>query len=409
VQNDLLIHEAKLRHLAPLNMLDDANLQHVADTARSFSLPEGAALQWKSETGWLIYVLSGRLVLLNSKGDRCGSFEGGRQEAAQPVFTSDYEGGSAQARSPVEFMRVDRLLYDVLISRQVASGTEVAEVSFEEDDTAIFSSLYDAFAAEELQVPSLPEVMIAVNKAISDPDMGFAEIAAIIQKDPPYTARLIQMANSPAYASANEVTTLSFAISRIGTESVRSLVMALAVSDMVDNVHPSAVESLRRFYQDASEIAALSFVLARRVGSVPEERALMAGLLHRLGMVPIVSHACEALPAPLDTAGIEGVADRLIEPVTSWLLSEWGLDAELCDVAESASDWYRNCEEIGLLEVVIAARLLHATAQGREAPAVLAETPIGQKFIVSGLALGDLEAFLADAAEDLEAARQLVS
>ncbi|MGB0866061.1 MAG: HDOD domain-containing protein [Granulosicoccaceae bacterium] len=409
MQQDVFVDELIMRRLAPLNELNDANFAQVVASTRSYSLPPGAKLESRLEGGWYVYVVSGTVLLKNTKGERYGAVEAKSAAAAVPLFAGELDEGDAEAKTHVEFLRVDRLLYEVLHSRQADAGTEVLEIDFDEDDAAIFSSIYDAFEAKCLKVPSLPEVLMQVNKAIDDPDMGFAEIAQIIQKDPPYTARLIVLANSPAYGGTGNVNTLSFAISRIGVESTRNLLMGVAVERMMGEVHPNAVGLLREFYRQASEIAAICFVLARRLGSVPEERALMAGLLHRLGKVPIVSHAFDVLEPQPDPDRISGAADRLIPPVTSWMLSEWGMDAELCDVADSASDWYYACgEHLGLLDIVIAAGLLHAVQEGKQAPAPIEMTPIGKRLMELGLDVSDPEAFFAEIAEDLEAARQLV-
>lgn len=409
MQQDVFVDNVIMRRLAPLNGLSDAHFEQIVASTHSFSLPPGAVLEGRSEGGWFIYVVSGTMLHVNSRGERYGVVEAKTPSAEVPLFNDELEEGNAEAKTHCEILRVDRLLYQVLKSRQTDAGTEVVEIDFDEDDALIFSSIYDAFEAKCLKVPSLPEVLMKVNKAIGDPDMGFAEIAQIIQKDPPYTARLIVLANSPAYQGNGNINTLSFAISRIGVESTRNLLMGVAVERMMGDVHPKAVGLLRKFYQHASEIAALCFVLARRVGSVPEERALMAGLLHRLGKVPIVSHAFDVLEPLPDPDRISGAADRLIAPITSWMLSEWGMDAELCDVADSATDWYRPCgEHLGLLEIVIAAGLLHSEQDGREPHAQIKLTPIGQRLMELGLDISDSEAFFADIAEDLEAARQLV-
>lgn len=408
VEADIFVEDAVMRHLAPLNLLNEGSYKRVVESARSFSLPPGASIKSKFEEQWFIYLVSGKLLLLNRLNETYGVLEARSAAAESPVFGHGQDG-NAQAKTHVEFLRVDKMLYEILVARQTQEATEVAEISFDEDDAEIFASLYDAFESNQLKVPSLPEVLVAVNKAIADPDMGFVEIAAIIQKDPPYTAKLLQLANSPAYQGAGQTSTLSFAISRIGVEAVRSLITAVAVSEMVENVHPSAVEPLRLFYQEAAEIAALCFVLARRIGTIPEERALMAGLLHRLGMVPIVSHASDVLQPTPEPARIRAVAGRLIEPVSGWLLSEWGLDGELCDVAESATDYYRPCDKhLGIMEVVIAARLLCLAEQGVESEVNLADTPIGARLIAEGVDISDTSAFLMEIAEELEAARALL-
>ncbi len=405
---DVFIDDSILRRLAPVNLLEEDSYRQVVSTTRSYSLPPGALLESKLQQGWYVYVVSGTAFHVNNKGERYGSVQAKTPTAEHPVFTGGQNDGNIEAKTHVEFLRIDRMLVDVLMHRQVNTATEVQEFDFDEDDATIFSCIYDAFSAKSLKVPSLPEVMIEVNKALDDPDMGFAEIANIVKQDPPYTARLIQLSNSAAYKGSSTIDTLSLAISRIGVKSVRSLLMGVAVEEMIGNVHPMAVDLLRIYYKEAAEIAALCFVLARRLDTVAEERALMAGLLHQLGSVPLISHAFEALDSP-DRSRIEGAAKRLVEPVTSWMLGEWQLDDELCNIADSVSDWYRPCDgDIGLLETVIAARLLLEARDSESPSVVLASTPIGQKFIEKGLNIQDPAAFFVEIAEDLEVARELV-
>ena len=403
------VDKVAVRRFSPLNSLSDTHFDQIALSARCFELPAGTVLQSRLEAGWLIYVLNGRMLHINSKEERYGAVEGATPSAEVPLFTGDGRESGAEAKTRVKILRVDRLLFEVLASREVDTATEVLDIDFDEDDAAIFSSIYDAFADKRLKVPSLPEVLMAVNKAIEDPNMGFKEIATIIQKDPPYTARLLLLANSAAFKGNGSVDTLSFAISRIGVKNVRHLLMGVAVEKMICDVHPSAVGQLREFYREAGEIAALCFVLAKRLGTVPEEQALLAGLLHQLGTVPIVSHAFDVLTPEPDPRRISEAADRLIPSISGWMLSEWGMDAELCDTAESATDWYRPCpESLGLIEVVIAARLLHSAKEGGIPPVSLADTSVGARLIELGLDVRDTEKFYADIASDLDIALQLV-
>lgn len=409
MQKDVKVEEAVMRRLSPLNALNDDSFLQLVSSTRSFSLSPGAVLESRLESGWMIYITSGKVLHINYKGERYGSVEAGTSAANEQLFGGETFEGNVEAKTPVEFLRVDKLLYEVLSARQLAAGTSVVEIDFDEDDAAIFSSIYDAFAAKRLKVPSLPEVLQEVNRAIGDPDMGFAEIANIVQKDPPYTARLLLLANSPAYRGAGQVSTLSMAISRIGVKNVRSLLMGVAVDRMIGSVHPQAVGLLRDFYQLASKVAALAFVLAKRLQTVPPERALMAGLLHRLGKVPIVSYAFEVLTPVPDSQRISGASDRMIPPVTSWMLSEWGMDAEICDVADHADDWFRPCgESLGLLEVIIAARLLHSMKEDENPQVLLGDTPIGVRLIEMGLDINDPDAFFNEIAEELEVAQELV-
>jgi|GEM_PF-3431821 len=398
-----------LKEFGSLNLLSEDNLSRVAEAIRQLKLPAGVELQANLEQGWLLYLITGQLTLINERDERIEVVHENTERAYQPIFAEGDTGFSVRMDEDAELIRIDRLHVEVLLARQLSQATQVSEVAYEELDTEVFASILEAHEAGDLQVPSLPEVVMSVNAAVRDNDMDFNRLAAVIQRDPPFTARLIQVANSPAYRGNAEIETLSSAISRIGLDGTRNFVMAIAVEQLVQNVHPAAVKCLWEFYHETAEIAALCFVLAKKTGCLREERAYMAGLLHGLGMVPIVNHACEVLSPEPDVEIVERVGRQLMGPVSGWLLSEWGLDAALCDSAEFATDWYRPVEgELGVIEFVIAARLLRITARGEAVPANIASTAIGRKLISIGLGVEDPTVFLNDIEADVEAARQLL-
>lgn len=398
-----------LRELGGLSALNDDNLELVGEAIRPCSLPEGAELHANLEQGWLIYLMRGELTMIDREGDRYEVVLADSARALDPIFTEGCVDITARATRGAELIRIDRLHVDVLLSRQLSESTDVLEVGYEAADTAVFAGLFEAHERGELRVPSLPEVAAAVNEAARRNDMDFSGLAAVVQRDPPCTARLIQVANNPAYRGSVEVETLSSAISRLGLDGSRNMIMAIAVEQLVADVPEVAVQCLRDFYHESSQVAAICFLLAQKSGSFREERAYMAGLLHGLGMVPLVNHACELLGPDPDLELVRRVGERLVESVSGWLLSEWGLDAALCDAAESASDWYREAgEELGVVEFLIAAKLLREVELERPAPADIATIDIGKRLIEAGVPLEDPVRFLADHREELNSARQLL-
>lgn len=406
---ELVDQNFTLKEFDGLSALSGENIERVREAIRTLHLPKGAVLHANLEQGWMIYLVRGEVTMINQSGERLEVVDGNSARALQPLFLAGAGDMQALANDDAEFIRIDGLHVDVLLARQVSESTKVSDIVFEGADTEVFASIFDAHENGTLSVPSLPEVATAVNEAARDNDMDFHRLAVIIQRDPPCTARLIQIANSANYRGAVDVETLSSAISRLGLDGARNMVMAIAVEQLVGNVHPAAVQSLRDFYHEAGEVAAICFVLAKKTQCLREERAYMAGLLHGLGMVPIVNHACEILAPNPDMEMVKRVGEHLVQPVSSWLLSEWGLDPALCDAADAATDWYRPAgEEIGVVEFVIAARMLRLVASGQTAPAEIGATEIGKQLIARGVDLTDPLGFLNKIQDELESARQLL-
>lgn len=79
-------------------------------------------------------------------------------------------------------------------------------------------------------VVSFPVVYGRVNQLMAEPDFATAELASLISQDPGLTIRLLQIANSPFYGLSREVESISQAVSILGTERIRELVLTTSAA-----------------------------------------------------------------------------------------------------------------------------------------------------------------------------------
>src|SRR5690554_956947 len=86
-----------------------------------------------------------------------------------------------------------------------------------------------AIESDKLQLPTIPEVALKVRQAVNKDNASDAEIAKTISSDPALSARLLQIANSPLYRARQKIESLQAAITRLGHNTIRSLVMNLAM------------------------------------------------------------------------------------------------------------------------------------------------------------------------------------
>lgn len=130
-------------------------------------------------------------------------------------------------------------------------------------------------------LPTIPYTSQAVLQKLSDPEATPKDIENIILRDPSLAARILKLANSPFYAQARTIKTISEATAIIGFNTLRSLVIASAVREMfkvfglVERLlweHSVAVGFITRF------IASKRYVKA-------SEEFFIAGLLHDIGKI----------------------------------------------------------------------------------------------------------------------------
>jgi len=205
-----------------------------------------------------------------------------------------------------------------------------------------YRAVVDALTRDQLNLPSLPEVALRIGELSRREDVSIARLAEEIGRDPAMSVRLLRVANSAFGASGRRVDTLTQAVTRLGLQMTRLLVTGLAVELMFVSRSPQAQERLRRSWVRSTEVAALAQLLARHCTVLRPEIAMLAGLVHDIGVLPIVRLA-EAEPGLCPTpAALEAVVTRLRARVGRLVLQAWNFPEELLDVPYYSQDPYRS-------------------------------------------------------------------
>ena len=209
-------------------------------------------------------------------------------------------------------------------------------------ESEFIAALHRDVDANAIQIPSLPEVVIRVNAAIENPDIGVIEVARLIQLDPALAARLLKIANSPLYQRNFELRDLKQAIQRLGLRVTRNIVTSLVMHNVFNIQSDRLRFKIKELWQHSCRVAAISQVLARITTGLQPDRAMLAGLLHDIGVLPVLVYADQF-------AGIESNLPRLDEIVGQTrvslgekVLQQWQLGEDLMMVPAAAEDWHRD-------------------------------------------------------------------
>ncbi len=293
----------------------------------------------------------------------------------------------------------------MLLGQERATAAEVEEVALSPCESRILEDIYAAFAARQLRIPALPDVALKVRDAVNRDHHGTADVARILQSDPVLAGRLMQAANSALHRGVQPARTLTEAINRLGLNATRTLAVALALREVFRIKHAQIAKLARQLYNHSAQVAALCHAMAREHTTLAPEQALLAGLLHDLGAIPVLDFAARDADIAARSSVVLRAMARLRAPVGALVLSNWGFDEALVQAAEHAEDWLREgAAEPDLCDLVIAAHLFLAQQAGNADTPSLDETPVGRK-------LGaELPAtLLNEAAAAIAAARDLLS
>ena len=75
-------------------------------------------------------------------------------------------------------------------------------------------------------LPSLPEIYLRVSEQLEDEGSTVQQIGDTVQNDPAITTRVLKMVNSAYYGMPNEVASVSQAVSLLGRERLKHILMA---------------------------------------------------------------------------------------------------------------------------------------------------------------------------------------
>jgi len=89
---------------------------------------------------------------------------------------------------------------------------------------------------------SLPDVYFKVRDLVQQ-SAGTSEISQAIAFDPALTVRFLSIANSALFSPSSEISSVSRAVTLLGTQIVHDIVLASSVSDLFDGIPPEVIDT----------------------------------------------------------------------------------------------------------------------------------------------------------------------
>ncbi|HEC13819.1 MAG TPA: HDOD domain-containing protein [Acidiferrobacteraceae bacterium] len=145
---------------------------------------------------------------------------------------------------------------------------------------------------------TLPDIYARLVEAVNHPHTSFEDIGNILVSDISLTARLLRIANSALFNFPSKVDSISRAVTIIGTEQLRDLVLATTVTRLFRDI-PLGTINMRSFWEHgvACGIVARNIATYRRESNF--ERFYVSGLLHDVGLLVLIMELPDVMSALL--------------------------------------------------------------------------------------------------------------
>ncbi len=265
-------------------------------------------------------------------------------------------------------------------------------------------ALRDLLASEVLQdlvskmtiLPSVPVLYSEIVAALEAPETSIQQIAEIVARDVGMTAKILQLVNSAFFGLPRQITNTTQAISLIGLDTVKTLVLSFHVFGQFSEGHipASYVDALWHHSMTVGKYARHIAQLEGQERHITEA-AFTAGLLHDAGKLVLVANSPNQYAQVLMCAREDKLciaeAENLLLGAThaevgAFLMGLWGLP----DPVVEALAWHhyphlRPGQGFSPLTAVHVANALAHDAH--DSGAVIRSTPLDQEYLTAlGLA-----------------------
>jgi HD-like signal output (HDOD) protein len=194
------------------------------------------------------------------------------------------------------------------------------------------------------ELTSLPQTLAEVLRVLRDERSSADQLARVLMKDPPLTAKVLRMANSPIYGTGQKIGSMIQAIRVLGDRQVTALALSSTVYDMTHD-WLSSLDRMR-FWRHALETAIASRMIGESLGRKSTEELFLAGLLHDIGLLILEKMEPKEFARIWNEAVREGgIVEMEYQlwgtshaEIGGYLLRKWYLPEAICQPVEQHHD-----------------------------------------------------------------------
>ncbi len=207
-------------------------------------------------------------------------------------------------------------------------------------------------------LPTLPEVANKVKEVVEDQNANTEVITRIISADAALAARMLQVANSPLMRGRSEITDLKMAVTRLGNKLVRNLVTSLVMEQLYHSKSAILKKYMRKVWLHSTQVAAISYIFADRYTQLEPDQAMLAGLVHDIGALPIIKRFEQNLQLLKQDGFLEKTIRDHHITIGRAIMELWNFPEELITVVVEHESLERyHSDDVDYADIVMIANL----------------------------------------------------
>jgi HD-like signal output (HDOD) protein len=269
-------------------------------------------------------------------------------------------------------------------------GTTPARLDGSKLQEELLQGLDDDIAHNRLVLPLLPDVAARARAMIASTECSIPNLADLIGTDPVLAARLLKVANSALYRGAQPIVSVSSAVTRLGLQLVKTLVTQLALLQSLHNYSPETHRLLAGVIRHNQSVGIRAHAICRCYTRLDPEDALLAGLVHDIGKLPLLARLQRTAPEHVTSRAAEAVVLSLHTRVGGLVLRAWQLPPAIIAAAVHHENLERRSDgPVDLVDVVVLANI-HAHLTDGTRPGLVSRAPTATALRKLGLTVEKL-------------------
>ncbi|MCW8887486.1 MAG: HDOD domain-containing protein [Gammaproteobacteria bacterium] len=250
--------------------------------------------------------------------------------------------------------------------------------------------LSKAFKSGEIELPSMPNLLFKIRQSLYDKENSAAEVGQMMYLDPALAARVMRIANSSMYTGQQPVNDCQAAISRLGLSVIQNLVTGIVLRNAYSfKKNPKAQKLVKQAWQQSCRVGALSHVLASVTVGIRPDKAMLAGLIHNIGVLPLLNYILQFPKIEIEPRMLNQVVAGYQGKLGTMLLQKWQFDSEYLYIPELSGQpaYDSGSNELSLNDIVVVARmhLMQDKMEHQQFIERLSSMPSYQKMSISKL------------------------
>lgn len=224
--------------------------------------------------------------------------------------------------------------------------------------TDIASRVIAQLESGQAELPTLPDIALKLKGMLDDPDFSSEQVVSLITTDPVIALHVIRAANSAALSAGHPVYNLRDAVSRLGYHMLHGMIINISLNRLFRADSPLIDAKLKALWKNSREVAANCYVLACEQPGIKPEVAMLAGLIHDIGALPLYICADRHYPQ-IAPETLENLVHEYAPAITPRLLKNWNFPEELIGIiaGHAAQKYPGDIESADYINVLTIAKL----------------------------------------------------